>query len=142
MKFEEMQASYAGHDLGGPNQRILWIGVEPVSRPYDTIATIDDPEMEGAYELAQVFASSVELRDALKAIEQWEADLLMDDSAWVNGLPVFTQELYDRWIEVQAMRNNALAKADGKASVKPVFQSESQSEGNSNPVTDNSGEKQ
>lgn len=50
---------------------------------------------------------------ALRAYERWEADLIMEDNSWVGGLPRLTQNLYDRMIELQAMRNAVLhPKAD------------------------------
>ena len=44
------------------------------------------------------------------SVEQWEADLLATDDAWRgnDGLPRFTQGLYDRWLELQAERNRLL----------------------------------
>ena len=62
-----------------------------------------------------------ELAEALRRYEEWEASLLLEDRAWERnaGLPVFTQELYDSWMEIQNVRNEALIKAkevlgDGK----------------------------
>ena len=54
-----------------------------------------------------------ELVEVLKKHEQWEADFILDDKAWatVNGLPQFTQEVYDAWLEFQTVRNKVLAKA-------------------------------
>ena len=54
-----------------------------------------------------------ELVEVLKKHEQWEADFILDDKAWatVNGLPQFTQELYDAWLEFQTVRNKVLVKA-------------------------------
>lgn len=48
-----------------------------------------------------------------KAHEQWEADLIMDNKAWnIHGpmadYPTFTEPLWDRAMELQAMRNKAL----------------------------------
>ena len=54
-----------------------------------------------------------ELVEALRRYEEWEASLLLEDGAWERnaGLPVFTQELYDSWMEIQDVRNEALTKA-------------------------------
>ena len=54
-----------------------------------------------------------ELVEVLKKHEQWEADFILDDKAWatVNGLPQFTQEVYDAWLEFQTVRNKVLVKA-------------------------------
>ena len=61
-----------------------------------------------AEELAQ------ELVEALRRYEEWEASLLLEDGVWERnvGLPVFTQELYDSWMEIQDVRNEALIKAE------------------------------
>lgn len=50
------------------------------------------------------------LEAALLAYEKWEADLIMCDDAWRGSLPTLTQELYDRMIELQEMRNEALGR--------------------------------
>ncbi len=46
----------------------------------------------------------------LLGYEQWEADLLLDSNAWrgIDGLPHITQSLWDRLLELQALRNAAL----------------------------------
>jgi hypothetical protein len=54
-------------------------------------------------------AREEELQNVLKAYEQWEADMILAGECWVNGLPRITQTLWDRFIEIQAMRNRALA---------------------------------
>lgn len=50
------------------------------------------------------------MRAALKGYEQWEADLIFDHGAWrgIDGLPHITQSLWDRLLELQAMRNTAI----------------------------------
>ena len=53
-----------------------------------------------------------ELEKVLRGYEQWEADLLMNDQAWGSGLPHFTQELQDKWMELQGQRNRVLRKVD------------------------------
>lgn len=53
------------------------------------------------------------MRKALKAYERWEADLVLSDEAWRGGmapLPTITQSLWDRLLEIQAMRNAALGR--------------------------------
>ena len=45
---------------------------------------------------------------ACKAYEQWEADLLRCDAAWQDSLPRVTQELYDKWMQIQPQRNAAV----------------------------------
>jgi hypothetical protein len=46
----------------------------------------------------------------LEAYEQWEADLIMRDDAWqgMSGLPTVPQDLWNRLIEIQMVRNAAL----------------------------------
>jgi hypothetical protein len=43
-----------------------------------------------------------------QAYEDWEADLLMENKCWHNATPQPTQELWDRWVDIQADRNVAL----------------------------------
>ncbi len=47
---------------------------------------------------------------ALKAWEKWEADIVMCNDAWHGNLPTLSQELLDRVIELQKMRNEALGR--------------------------------
>jgi len=55
-------------------------------------------------------SESVErMRDTLRAYEQWEADLILERDAWNNRLPTFTDKLWDRFLEIQALRNAALS---------------------------------
>lgn len=58
-----------------------------------------------------------------KAYEQWEADLIMSDEAWKGGmaeLPTLTYPLYDRMMEIQAMRNDVLDGLDAEPAIDPV----------------------
>lgn len=50
----------------------------------------------------------------LRAYEKWEGDLILDNRAWTRreGLPCLTQELWDRLLEIQNMRNSALKSID------------------------------
>lgn len=62
-----------------------------------------------------------DLVEALKAYEQWEAHVIKSDDCWrsVDGFAKITRPLWDRLVEIQGMRNAAIAKADandGKAS--------------------------
>lgn len=63
---------------------------------------------------ANLIAAAPDLLEVALAYERWEADLLLDSKAWESGLPVFTQELYDSWMKLQAMRNAAKYKALGE----------------------------
>jgi hypothetical protein len=79
-------------------------------RECNEIATIAEHALERAIE-AEALAR--ELVEALRRYEEWEASLLLEDGVWERnaGLPVFTQELYDSWMEIQDVRNEALIKA-------------------------------
>jgi hypothetical protein len=64
-----------------------------------------------------LIAAAPSLYEALEAYSRWEADLIMSNEAWSGGfaeLPTITQELWDRFIEIQGMRNAALALARGE----------------------------
>jgi hypothetical protein len=60
---------------------------------------------------ARLIAAAPDLLAVVEAYDAWEAKLLLDSGAWGNSLPRFTQELYDQWMELNAIRNAALAKA-------------------------------
>lgn len=47
--------------------------------------------------------------EVLRAYEQLEADVIMEPACWFGGLPRITRPLWDRFIEIQAMRNAALS---------------------------------
>lgn len=65
--------------------------------------------------LANKIAAAPELLAVAKAYERWEADLILCDVAWVGSTPRITQQLWDRFLEIQAMRNKAIAKAEGES---------------------------
>ena len=50
------------------------------------------------------------MMEVLSRYEKWEADLILSNEAWEGILPVFTQELYDSWMEIQTARNEALSQ--------------------------------
>ncbi len=65
--------------------------------------------------LDELIGERDELRAVAKAYERWEADLLLCHEAWDGrDLPHFTQSLWDRLVEIQTMRNAAVAKAKGE----------------------------
>lgn len=72
-----------------------------------------DPNGLGNMKPAQAEAADEieRLRTVLWAYEQWEADLIMRNEAWRNGLPTIPQDLWDRFIEIQAVRNGVLWSA-------------------------------
>lgn len=53
----------------------------------------------------------------LESLEQFEADMIMCEEAWdtCDGMPKLTKEFYDRWTELQSLRNKLLGYALGKA---------------------------
>jgi len=40
----------------------------------------------------------------------WEAEFLNDDKIWQNGLPVFTQEMFNKYLELQKLRKETEVK--------------------------------
>lgn len=62
--------------------------------------TLADPPVGGRLQEFHKKAMAFVMR-----LERWEADLIEEDDCWRDGLPAFTQELYDRWMELQAERN-------------------------------------
>lgn len=62
-----------------------------------------------SFVVARAINSHDALVETLEAYEQWEIDLVLQD-----GLPRMTQALFERWIELQAKRNAALAAAKGE----------------------------
>jgi hypothetical protein len=62
-----------------------------------------------------LFTAAPDMLAVLDAYEGWEADLLMDDEAWRDAeTPRLTQKLWDRLLEIQAMRNAAVAIVEGR----------------------------
>jgi len=49
-----------------------------------------------------------EQKAVLKKYEEWEAKLIMEDNCWENGLPELTQELFEEFLEIQELRNQAI----------------------------------
>ena len=49
-----------------------------------------------------------EQKVVLKKYEEWEAKLIMEDNCWENGLPELTQELFEEFLEIQELRNQAI----------------------------------
>ena len=91
------------HEVDTEGLHIFWVSTLHES----TVAKCFNPAN------AQLISVAPEMYAVLKLYEEWESELLMNDSAWVNGLPKFTQSLYDKWMEIQRKRNEVLAKAEG-----------------------------
>lgn len=56
---------------------------------------------------------TAQLEEVLRAYEQWESDLIKSPEAWATlvsgqGLPKLTLPLWDRLMQIQALRNAAL----------------------------------
>lgn len=65
---------------------------------------------------ASLLTAAPDLYALALAYETWEADLILCQEAWDGGwadLPKLTEELWDRLLKIQAMRNAAVAKARG-----------------------------
>ena len=64
---------------------------------------------------AKLIVAAPDMYEVLKLYEEFEAELITEDGAWgsSNSLPRFTQRLYDKWMEIQSKRNEALAKVRG-----------------------------
>ncbi|HWQ42792.1 MAG TPA: hypothetical protein VN456_12255 [Desulfosporosinus sp.] len=65
-----------------------------------------------------LIAAAPDMYEALKLYEEFESQLILDSDAWGNedGLPRFTQALLDKWMEIQAKRDEVLGKAQGGGS--------------------------
>jgi len=60
-------------------------------------------------DLNKIINSAVEEQKAvLKKYEEWEAKLIMEDNCWENGLPELTQELFEEFLDIQELRNQAI----------------------------------
>lgn len=56
-------------------------------------------------------SKEAEMRAVLEAYEQWEADWIMDDESWpIETTAAMSKRMYDRFIEIQGMRNKALGR--------------------------------
>lgn len=62
-----------------------------------------------------LIAAAPDLADVALAYERWEADLILDPRPWVNDIVTIPAKLWDRFMEIQAMRNAALKKARGES---------------------------
>jgi len=63
-----------------------------------------------ADEMAAAFQA---LLAACEAYEEWEADIILN-ADWRSELPRISQAQWDRLVEIQAMRNAAIAQAKGE----------------------------
>ena len=65
---------------------------------------------------ARLIATAPELLAVAQRYEAWEANLVLHGrwEATGDGLPTLTEDLYDEMMELQALRNAAIAKATGQ----------------------------
>ncbi len=63
---------------------------------------------------ANLITAAPDLKAVALAYEQWEADVILNSKCWRYETPHITQALWDRFIEIQTMRNDALAKTRGE----------------------------
>jgi hypothetical protein len=50
------------------------------------------------------------LRRVVEAYEDWEAQIILENKCWTGQNVRLTDDLYDRMMEIQAMRNVALGR--------------------------------
>lgn len=123
---------------GGCDNNIIWAkgyrSTPHCSNPHDpdgecaVVTTVEDPFWCGphlpldldteAWEAEMkanrsLIAAAPDLLAACRAWEAWEADIILN-ADWGNDTPRLTQEQWDRVIELQVMRNAAIAKAEGR----------------------------
>lgn len=72
------------------------------------------PENPRAVEICRLRAINADLLAVARAYEAWEADLVLN-ADWSRSTPTMTQAQFDRMMEIQAMRNAAIAKAEEEA---------------------------
>lgn len=63
-------------------------------------------------------AGFAELLEVARRYEAWEGKLILSEEAWRGGvaeLPTLTDELWDDLLEIQGLRNAAIAKATGRS---------------------------
>lgn len=61
---------------------------------------------------ANLIAAAPELLELVKAWEEWEAAVIME--AGPNLLEWCSNDIYERMLELQVQRNDAVAKAEGR----------------------------
>lgn len=103
-----------------PDMKAILIGTSDRTTAFARMEQHDGtPSKEELRANADLMAASPSLHDVAAAYEQWEADLILSAEAWEpNGqadTPRIPQVLWDRLIEIQAMRNAALSLARGES---------------------------
>lgn len=87
------------------NNALDWLSPDPFS-----------PDWTAVQVLTRAINELERLRIACEAWEKWEADLLDTAECWdtEDGLPKLNQDLYDRWGELQELRNEAFGGYDAR----------------------------
>lgn len=93
-------------EMKAGDERVLVNGL-PLPVDYRIVWEENYKELKRAFDLASVNKSL--LIDVLKRYEQWEANLIMEDSCWEGGMPTLTNGLYEELLEIQKLRNEALS---------------------------------
>lgn len=70
--------------------------------------------VETTERFARLMAAAPDLLALALAYEAWEADVILH-ADWSASTPRLTQSQCDRLVEIQAMRNAAIAAAKGEA---------------------------
>jgi hypothetical protein len=97
-----------------------WVKIASVEAPDSIPALASQGRQANAEFIVRATNNHEELVAVLREYEQWEANLIMDNGAWEMGqhmghcLPLIPQHLWDRLVEIQGMRNAAIAKATGE----------------------------
>lgn len=68
----------------------------------------------GSDKVARLSKAAPKLLEVLKRYDAWEARLIESDEAWEGRNFAITDELYEEFMEIQALRNQAIEKATGK----------------------------
>jgi len=64
---------------------------------------------------ARFIAAAPKMLSVLKRYEEWEAKLIEADEAWQGRNFAITDELYEEFMEIQGLRNEAIEAATGRS---------------------------
>lgn len=102
------------HSGDGDGNYVVW-----TRQPHTgELATVNCEDINGEFPAkanARLIAAAPELLAVAQRYEAWEANLVLHGrwEATGDGLPTLTEDLYDEMMELQALRNAAIAKATG-----------------------------
>lgn len=83
----------------------------PTEEHYEKLLAEAMHEGERYNGMHQIAVLEIErLRGVLEAYQQWEADIILENRCWPDHRICLTPELFDRMIQLQTMRNEALAR--------------------------------